>query len=109
MPSEGKPALKRFGWLLDHPDRLGHEDRGVGGWLVGAVVGALLPASLDLQPGVGGAGDQVAADGDAQGGGVGRAAADRKAGQQVAATAAMLGVTKPSSRIRTPARVWWAS
>jgi hypothetical protein len=83
MPSEGQATLVGFGWLLDGSNRFGQEDRGVRGWLVGVVAGVLLPASLDLQPGVGRADDRVAADGHPQGGGVGRTAADGKAGQQI--------------------------
>jgi hypothetical protein len=98
-------ALVGLSWLPGHPNGLGQQDRGVGARLVGVVAGVLLPTSLDRQPGVSSAADRVAADGHPQGGGVGRTAANGKTGQQIPVAAAMLGVTKPSSRTRTPARV----
>jgi putative transposase len=67
-----------------HPDRCGAELRRLAG-------GPPRPPSLDLQPGVGGAREPVAADRDAERGGVGGAAADGEAGQEVAVAAAARG------------------
>src|SRR5918993_214999 len=89
--SEREAALVGRSRLRDHPDGLGQEQRGLGGCLVWVAAGSLLPASLDLEPGVGGAGHRVAVDGDLDGGGVGRAAVDGEAGQHVAVAPGLLG------------------